>query len=34
MHDGTIAADAVESRKPMNAAEVTSELGLDHVRSE
>lgn len=34
MHDGTIAADAVESKKPINAAEVISELGLDHVRSE
>ena len=34
MHDGTIAADAVENKKPMNAAEVISELGLDHVRSE
>ena len=32
MHDGTIAADAVECKKPMNAAEVISELGLDHVR--
>ena len=34
MHDGTIAADAVESKKPMNAAQVISELGLNHVRSE
>lgn len=33
IHDGTIAADAVENKKPMNTAEVVSELGLNHVRS-
>ena len=34
MHDGTIAADSVEDKTPLNAAEIISELGLDHARNE
>lgn len=33
IHDGTVAADAVEDKTPVNAAEIISELGLSHVRS-
>ena len=33
IHDGTVAADAVEDKTPVNAAEIISELGLSHVRN-